>query len=122
RARLCRDQPSGAVEAQDTGGFLGTDPELCAEDCVEMSSAPSDLIGHERDRQAAVAGRYLLQASSSSGRGPAEPRGGAGRGPASAAVRSRTSSTALNRASQVSAEFTRSWSSAAMVRETSTRS
>src|SRR5699024_4689282 len=40
RARLRRDQPSGAVEAQDTGGFLGTDPELCAEDCVEMSSAP----------------------------------------------------------------------------------
>src|SRR5699024_5409805 len=60
RARLCRDQPSGVVEAQDTGGFLGTDAELCAEDCVEMSSAPSDLIGHERDRQAAVAGRYLL--------------------------------------------------------------
>src|SRR5699024_6003009 len=32
RARLGRDHPSGAVEAQDAGGFLGSDAELCAED------------------------------------------------------------------------------------------
>src|SRR5699024_1506191 len=52
--------PARGGLGQATGGFHGTDPERGADAGVEMSSAPSALIGHERARRAAVAGRYVL--------------------------------------------------------------